>query len=287
MGDPPRIQVKLNGRRFEFARDVALANCGLFRDWDADADAARRACPAPFVHERVVCGSQASDAGGGGGGGSSVSGGGAAAAAEPASVDVFTFSEVPSMAADYFGSIQVALRKGRRPPFIWKDLNHGEQTAIAWIVRTFGIAGFAEFTCVTAPDVAPEIAAARYNARYRDELARAAGGDAAMAAVANAAADAAQARAANDVATVVDGAVRPSDDRIAHLLAFAHLKAMTPTPAERQQGAAAAAADAVARAAAAARAADDDDENLVMSGVGCYHCGLSTHSVGECPHRDV
>ena len=153
-----RVQIKLRGRRFEFEPACLLTHSALFRSWyeqpaDDAAEFARH-CRAGELHpaapmfefRRSVVGSPGSGAAG--------------AATVPCALDVFDFGAdaVPESAPDYFGAIQISMRKNRRPPFCWDEMNRMEQQSVAWIVNGMMLHSelFAEFAVPTAAVAAAE-----------------------------------------------------------------------------------------------------------------------------------
>jgi hypothetical protein len=181
---PARVQIILNGRRYEAEPAVVVANFNFFAHFYAAVDAPAvgiNACHTPhaFKFRREMsasCNDPAAE--------TTVvtscsdamgyrtllcalpTNSEAAPAAATSAKDFFDFGAVPSIAPDFFGPILVAARKGRLTPspFVWNDYNFSEQEAIAFVVRIFGVAALisqgqhvvtAEAVPLTAPAPAP------------------------------------------------------------------------------------------------------------------------------------
>lgn len=240
-----RIQVKILGRRFEFSRDVALENVALFREFFAaettqqqrDEICSRIGCSHETAQQKLI------------GGGSDET------------LDVFSFvapdkndnntSPLPTTSTpDYFGLIQVALRKGREPAFSWDEMNPNEQASVVWIVTTFKIEKFMEkFGKVTKSSTADE------NNNNGDD----------------------KDKKENEQ---LEGVL----DKMADALAKAHIKIAEAQDAQREEARKKQEEERDRRRQERTRnqSDSDDDENVVLTGVGCFFCGIATHNDDVC-----
>jgi hypothetical protein len=148
MSSVDRIQIKLNGRRFEFAKDLALENLLFFKEYLAlksEQEQKDLQKALDFTYEK----SEQKLVGAPG------------TAPVISHLDVFSFTGgkdgIPTATPDYFGLLQVALRKNKMPAFEWDELNRKEQEAVSWSVNLFKIEKFLKcFGTVTAKESAYE-----------------------------------------------------------------------------------------------------------------------------------
>lgn len=252
-----RIQVKLSGRRFEFARDVALDNMGLFRDFFASGISQEKqnqlltsvGCVHETAQQKLI------------GGGSEET------------LDVFSFntpasddgepsssssssdsSTLPKSTPDYFGLIQVSLRKNKEPALNWEEMNPKEQASVAWIVNTFKIEKLMDkYGKVTAKNNNDEN-------KIKTE----------------------------DAAVVTNGEMEEVLDKMADALAKAHVKIAEAQDAQLEEARRKQEAERDERRKKRAAeknqqgSSSSDDENVVLSGVGCFFCGIATHNDDVC-----
>ena len=228
-----RIQIKLNGRRFEFARDVALENLIFMKEFfapETTEDQRKQKC------EAVNCTHEYKEAD---------------------KLDVFTFpNTLPHALPDYFGLIQVALRKNRDPAVEWKELNRKEQESIVWIVNTFKIEKFREkFGTVTATEDEIQVP--------KEQQEQAAEGDNMAEKLAKAHMKIAEAK--DEIATREKEKENQKED----------------TKAEEEQE------DKRKVVYISSIHDDEDEDNLILTGKGCFLCGVATHDEAECPYKKI
>lgn len=238
MSSVDRIQIKLNGRRFEFAKDLALENLLFFKEYFAlqtEQEQKDLQKAVDFTYEKSEKKlTSAPDA-----------------APVISHLHVFSFTGgkegVPTATPDYFGLLQVALRKNKIPAFEWDEMNRKEQEAVIWSVNLFKIEKFLKcFGTVTAKE---SVYAAKSAETKQTE-----GGE------------------------QEEEEVR---DKMADALAKAHLKIAETQDRikEKQQQQ----QQAKKQEKKQQNSDDDDDENVVLTRVGCYMCGIATHDISVCP----
>ena len=139
----PRVQLKLNGNRFEAERHVLIANSAFFRGFyglepaAADAAAATASAnkpvvpsgPTPMPNDPAVTYT-------------------VAPAADDPTKAVFDFGKLPQ---EGFGAVLASMRKGKTT-FRWAELDYAQQVATSRLIRLFGIECFgSQYDAPTAP----------------------------------------------------------------------------------------------------------------------------------------
>lgn len=239
-----RLQIKLKGRRFEFVKEAALEHLLFFKEYLQKASEQEQK-ELQKLHNFTYEKSEQKLVG--------------AAGTAPviSHLDVFTFTGgdagIPTATPDYFGIMQVALRKNRMPAFVWDEMNRKEQEAVTWSVNLFKIEKFMKcFGTVTAKGADP-------NAKDDHEDENRKGGE------------------------------EPNfvGDTMAHELAQTHMKIVEAKEQQKekvkqqqqQQEA------TTGKRGKVVQDEDDDDENVVLTRVGCFLCGVATHDIKDCPHN--
>lgn len=254
MSSVDRIQIKLNGRRFEFPKDVALEHLHFFKEYFAlkseqeQKDLQKQLSFTYDKSEQKLVGATGT-------------------APVISHLDVFSFTGgqagIPTATPDYFGILQVALRKSRMPGFVWDELNRKEQEAVSWSVNLFKIDKFLKcFGTVTAKESVYEPKSSESEKQQPQE------------------------EEANEVRDKMADALAKAHIKIAE--AQDKIKEKQQQQQQQQSNQQPETKKSVGVAAASKKDdSDDDDENVVLTRVGCYMCGVATHDIKDCPFNQV
>jgi hypothetical protein len=239
MSSIDRIQIKLNGRRFEFAKDVALENLLFIKEY-LSTSSEQEQKELQKLHDFTYEKSEQKLVGAPG------------TAPLISHLDVFSFTGgekgIPTAAPDYFGQLQVALRKNRMPAFEWSELTRKEQEAVSWSVNVFKIEKFLKcgFGTVTAKETSNSNEAQQQQNNNEEE---------------------------SDVIV----------DKMAHELAKAHMKIAEAKDRQKELQQEEEEKKKNSSNKNKQQESDDDDENVVLTRVGCFMCGVATHDQKDCP----